>query len=61
MSDFLAAIGLLLIIEGAFYALFPNQAMAMLKQILTMHPNQLRGAGAIATVIGFVVIWAVRG
>ena len=61
MSDFLAAIGLVLIIEGAFYGLFPKQAISMLKQILSVHPNRLRSVGMVATSIGFVVIWAVRG
>ena len=61
MSDFLAAIGLVLILEGAFYALFPTQAIAMLKQIMLVSPDRLRMAGVVAAAVGFVVLWGVRG
>ena len=50
-----------MILEGALYALFPKQALSMLKQIMAMPPDRLRYAGIVALTLGFVVLWAVRG
>lgn len=61
MSDFLAAIALVLIIEGVLYALFPRQAISMLKQVMSLHPGRLRNAGMVAATMGFVLLWGVRG
>ena len=57
MKEFIIAIGLLLFIEGALYAIFPSKMKNMLKTIEKMEVNQLRVGGLLFAVIGFVIIW----
>lgn len=61
MRDFLTAVGLLLVLEGALYALFPGGMQRMMAQALELSPSVLRAAGAFAAVSGFVVVWLIRG
>ena len=57
MKEFIIAIGLLLFIEGALYALFPSKMKNMLKAIEKMEVNQLRTGGLIFALIGFAIVW----
>ena len=57
MKEFIIAIGLLLFIEGALYALFPSKMKNMLKIIEKFPVNQLRISGFLFALIGFVIIW----
>ncbi len=61
MNDFLAALTLLLIIEGALYALFPGGMKRMMEQVLPLPENTLRGIGLAAAVFGLGCLWLVRG
>jgi len=61
MDDLWAAIGLLLVLEGSLWALFPGYGVRMLEAVQEMPERTLRLAGAIAVAIGFVVVWWVRG
>lgn len=61
MEDFLAAIGLVLVLEGVLYALFPEGMQRMMASALEMSPTMLRTGGLVAAVAGFVVVWLVRG
>ena len=61
MQELIIAIGLLLFIEGALYALFPSKMKNMLKTIEGMQSNQLRIGGLIFATIGFVIIWYFKG
>ncbi|MEX1146923.1 MAG: DUF2065 domain-containing protein [Sphingomonadales bacterium] len=61
MTDFLVAMGLILVIEGALYALFPEGMKRMMVMALTQPVNALRLSGLIAAVVGVAVVWAVRG
>ena len=61
MTDFLAALGLVLMIEGALYALFPDAMKRFVRMALKMPPATMRGAGLFSTILGLVVIWLVRG
>ena len=61
MSDLWVAIGLLLVIEGALYALFPGGMQRMLVQMMTVPPQTLRTGGLIAAVVGVGIVWLVRG
>ncbi len=60
-DDLLTALGLVLVLEGIVLSLFPNalrHAMALAMKL----PNfSLRWVGLIALIVGFVVIWLVRG
>lgn len=61
MSDFIAAIGLVLVIEGLVYAAFPAAAKRALSMLFETPDSQLRAVGVIAAVVGVLIVWAVRG
>ncbi|MCH8684594.1 DUF2065 domain-containing protein [Pedomonas mirosovicensis] len=61
MVDFLAALGVALILEGVAYALFPDAMRRMIAQVLAT-PNQLvRAAGLAAALFGLILVWLARG
>ena len=57
MKELIIAVGLLLFIEGALYALFPSKMKNMLKTIEKMDANQLRIGGLVFAIIGFGIVW----
>lgn len=61
MSDFLAAIGLLLVLEGIAYSLFPGPLKRMMAQVMQTPPEALRIAGLLAVTAGVGLVWIVRG
>jgi len=61
MADLATALGLVLVIEGALYALFPEGMQRMMAQALELPPAYLRRAGLAAAVAGFLVVWLIRG
>ncbi len=61
MSDFIVALGLVFVIEGALYALFPSGMQRMMAQMQETPPATLRVAGLVAAVAGLAVVWLVRG
>lgn len=61
MQDFLTAVGLVLVLEGVLYALFPEGMQRMMAQALQMSPAVLRKGGLIAVAIGFGMVWLIRG
>lgn len=61
MSDFLAAIGLVLVIEGVIYGGFPVLAKRLATEVLGMPENALRIAGLAAIAVGVGIVWLVRG
>ncbi len=60
MSDFLAALGLVLVIEGVLYALFPEGMKRFVRLALEMPPATMRAAGLFSAILGLVVVWLVR-
>jgi len=60
MSDLWVALGLVLVLEGAMYALFPNQMIEMLRKMPEIPAVMLRVAGLTAIAIGWLVVWLVR-
>tara|TARA_A100001011_G_scaffold262641_1_gene271165 strand:+ start:955 stop:1149 length:195 start_codon:yes stop_codon:yes gene_type:complete len=57
MQELIIALGLFLFIEGVLYALFPSKMRNMLKRIELIKDNQLRVAGFLFAIIGFVIIY----
>tara|TARA_A100000164_G_scaffold131527_1_gene116634 strand:- start:342 stop:527 length:186 start_codon:yes stop_codon:yes gene_type:complete len=57
MKELIIAFGLFLFIEGVIYAIFPSKMKNMLKKIEKINDSQLRIAGLIFAIIGFVVIY----
>ena len=60
MTEFIIAIGLVLLIEGLLCALFPSKIKNMSKIIENMPENSLRKIGTVFTVIGFIIIWYIK-
>jgi uncharacterized protein YjeT (DUF2065 family) len=61
MSDFLAALGLVLAIEGIFLAAFPGSAKRAMATVMDMADNPLRIAGVVSALVGVLIVWLVRG
>jgi uncharacterized protein len=60
VSDLFTALALVLVIEGALYALFPDAMQRMMAQALEMPPAMLRNGGLVAAIVGFAVIWFIK-
>ena len=60
-QDFLAAIGLVLVVEGLVYGGFPGLAKRLAGEVLSMPENALRIVGLAAIAIGVGIVWLVRG
>jgi uncharacterized protein len=61
MSDLAAAIGLVLVIEGIFYAGFPHAAKGFMRRAVEMPDGAFRSAGLGGLAIGLAIVWLVRG
>jgi uncharacterized protein len=61
MSDVAAAIGLILVLEGALYALFPDFMKRMAVRVTETPGDTLRFAGVTSAALGVAVVWLVRG
>ena len=61
MSELITALGLALVLEGIFYALFPNAAKQMMAYLLSSPERTLRVAGISAMLGGLVIVGLVRG
>ena len=61
MTDFLVAIGLVLVIEGGLYALFPNGMKRMMEALQGVPAEFLRPVGLLAAIIGLGLVWLIRG
>jgi uncharacterized protein YjeT (DUF2065 family) len=61
MGDFLAALGLVLVIEGVVYGAFPGFARRMAAQAVETPEQVLRLGGIAAIAAGVAMVWLVRG
>ena len=60
MRDFLAALGLVFVIEGAIYALFPRGMQQAMAQMQTLPPQALRIAGIVGMALGWLIVYLAR-
>ncbi len=60
MTDLVTALGLVLVIEGGFYAVAPSLAKLLMRQGIAASDNALRGCGLVALALGVAVVWLVR-
>ena len=60
MSDFLTAVGLVLVIEGLLYAAFPNAVRRMMEMAREMPDSSLRLGGLAALIVGVAIVRLVR-
>ena len=61
MKELAVAFGLVLVIEGVLWAVFPHLATRFLQIAAETPEGNLRGAGAVAVALGVGLVWFVRG
>ena len=61
MKELIIAFGLFLFIEGILYAIFPSKMKNMLKKLELLKVNQLRMGELIFAIIGFIIIYYIKG
>ena len=61
MNDLIVGVGLVLVIEGLLWALFPHIATRLLEFAAESPESGLRLGGAAAVAIGVIMIWLIRG
>lgn len=61
MQDLLVALCLVLVIEGALYALMPERMQQMMLRLLETPTATLRWVGLVVALLGGAGVWAVRG
>ncbi len=60
MDDLWAALGLVLVLEGVLYALFPHGMVNMLRQLARMPESSIRFIGICSLAVGWLIVWWVR-
>ncbi len=60
MRDLFVGIGLVLVIEGLLYALFPGGVRRMAKMAGQIPDQTLRTGGVIALALGVLIVWLSR-
>jgi uncharacterized protein YjeT (DUF2065 family) len=60
LREILLAFGLVLVIEGALYALAPERMKRLLEAMQTQPADRLRIAGLVAAAIGVALMWLAR-
>ncbi|MBT6032744.1 MAG: DUF2065 domain-containing protein [Kordiimonadaceae bacterium] len=60
MEEVIIAIGLVFVIEGLLYALFPKAMKNMISVVLTQSENSIRTTGLCALLIGVVIIYLIK-
>ena len=60
LSFALIGFGLILIIEGLIYAIFPEGMKKLLTRMIDMPVSALRSGGLVAAVIGLALLWTMK-
>jgi uncharacterized protein YjeT (DUF2065 family) len=60
MIDFLAALGLVFVIEGLIFAAFPTHAKRAMQSVVETPEMTLRVIGIGSAVVGVLLVWLVR-
>ena len=61
MSDLLTGLALVLVIEGAVFALFPDRMRGLVEVMLELPDHLVRRAGVVAVALGVLAVWLIRG
>jgi len=61
MTDFLAALGLVFVIEGLVFAAFPGSAKRSMAAVMATSDTTLRLIGIGSAVFGLILVWLIRG
>jgi len=60
LREIVLALGLLLLIEGALYALMPERMQQLMEMMRQQPAERLRVAGLVAAAVGVALMWLVR-
>jgi hypothetical protein len=60
MSDFLAALGLVFVIEGLVFAALPGAAKRAMMSVLETPEATLRVIGLGSALVGLILVWLAR-
>jgi len=61
VSDFIAALGLVLVLEGVFYGGMPALAKRLAAELISLPEQAMRLGGVFAIALGVLLVWFVRG
>ncbi len=61
MQDLLTALGLVLVLEGLIWAVFPRYGRQMMDLASRTPEQQMQIGGALAVALGVAIVWLVRG
>ena len=61
MSDFVAAVGLVFVLEGLLFAAFPGAAKRAMVSAAETPDQMLRMIGLVSAVLGMAAVWLIRG
>lgn len=61
MAEFITTIGFVLILEGLVYGAFPAFGKQVGEMLKTTPEETLRVVGISCAVVGFILVWLVRG
>ena len=61
MQDLLTAGALVLVLEGALWALFPNGMKQAGARVIVVDAGVLRAAGLLFAAVGVFIVWLIRG
>jgi uncharacterized protein YjeT (DUF2065 family) len=60
VTELVTALGLVLVLEGALYAMVPSLAKLLMRQGIAASDNALRGCGLVVLALGVGVVWLAR-
>ena len=61
MQDFLAALALVIVLEGIAYAAFPDQIKRAMLTLLETPSSKIRVVALVSACVGLGLLWLVRG
>ena len=60
-SDLGVALGLVLVIEGAAFALFAGRMKTMMRVFLELEDRHIRMIALLSLISGLIIVWIIRG
>ncbi len=60
-SDLGVALGLVLVIEGAAFALFAGRMKTMMRVFLEVEDRHIRTIAILSLISGLIIVWIIRG
>ncbi|WP_026481245.1 DUF2065 family protein [Ahrensia sp. 13_GOM-1096m] len=61
LSALITAVGLVLVIEGLFYGVFPSAAKKLAELLETTPRDVIQTTGIAMAFVGVVIVWLARG